>query len=215
MPFWAPKADGDRSTRRTEIVETRPVPRYDARMKNTFLATVAVLLAFVVAVPAQQSAQQSAQSVRRFGFDDFSRVKRVADPQFSPDSQTIVVIVSTPNLDENRHMAALHRVEITSGRMTQLVSGEKYIGVSFPRWAPTGSHVAFLATVPTNGTPRAQIFSVSAAGGDPKQLTSAPSGVQQFAWSPDGRNIGFATADEPEKKPGYQRWNDSFEVLPS
>jgi dipeptidyl aminopeptidase/acylaminoacyl peptidase len=183
-------------------------------MQKTFLATVVVVLALVVAVPARQSAQPSAQSARRFGFDDFSRVKRVADPQFSPDSRTIVVIVSTPNLDENRHMAALHKVEIASGRMTQLVSGDKYIGVSFPRWAPSGSHVAFLATVPTNGTPRAQIFSVPAAGGDPKQLTSAPSGVQQFAWSPDSRNIGFATADEPEKKPGYQRWNDSFEVLP-
>ena len=36
--------------------------------------------------------------------------------------------------------------------------------------------------------------------------------MQQTAWSPDSRTIGFATADEPEKKPGYQRWNDSFEV---
>ena len=180
-------------------------------MKKTLIATVVAVLAFVVGLPAQQSAQ----SARRFGFDDFSRVKRVADPQFSPDSKSIVVVVSTPNLDENRYMAALQRVDIATGRMTQLVGGEKSIGVSFPRWAPNGTQIGYLATVLTNGVPRAQVFTVSANGGDSKQLTTAPIGVQQFAWSPDSRNIGFTTQDEPEKKAGYQRWNDSFEVLPN
>ena len=72
--------------------------------------------------------------------------------------------------------------------------------------------MSYLATVPTNGQPKPQVFVVSSRGGEAKQITTAPSGVQQTAWSPDSRTIGFATADEPEKKPGYQRWNDSFEV---
>jgi dipeptidyl aminopeptidase/acylaminoacyl peptidase len=46
-------------------------------------------------------------------------------------------------------------------------------------------------------------------------VTTAPSGVQQLAWSPDSKTLGFATADEPARKDGYQRWNDSFEVLPN
>jgi dipeptidyl aminopeptidase/acylaminoacyl peptidase len=36
--------------------------------------------------------------------------------------------------------------------------------------------------------------------------------VQQFAWSPDGRTIAFATSDEPEKRSGPERFNDSFEI---
>ena len=36
--------------------------------------------------------------------------------------------------------------------------------------------------------------------------------VQQFAWSPDGRTIAYATEDEAEKKTGPERFNDSFEV---
>ena len=84
--------------------------------------------------------------------------------------------------------------------------------MSFPRWAPSGQQIAYLATVPTDGQPKPQVFVVSSQGGESKQLTTAPSGVQQMAWSPDSKTIGFATADELEKKPGYQRWNDSFDV---
>jgi len=163
------------------------------------------MLALVVTLPAQQA-------VRRFTFDDFSRVARVAEPQFSPDGNALAVIVHTPNLDENRYMASLLKVDVASSKSQVLVNGEKAISVSFPRWAPSGQQIAYLATVPTAGQPKPQIFVVSSQGGESKQITTAPSGVQQLAWSPDSRTIGFATADQPEKKPGYQRWNDSFDV---
>ncbi len=179
------------------------------RTKALVVATVVALLALAAGLPADQGAG------RRFGFDDFSRVKRVSDPQFSPDGAAIAYVVSTPDLDENRHVASLHRVDVATGRGELLVDGDKHIAVSFPRWAPDGRSIAFLATVPTGGQSRAQIFSVPSRGGKPKQLTSAPAGVQQMAWSPDSRTIGFATADVPEPRPGYQRWNDSFEVQPN
>jgi len=172
---------------------------------KTMFATLVTVLALVISLPAQQA-------VRRFTFDDFSRVKRVADPQFSPDGNSLVVVVSTPNLDENRYMGSLHRVDVASGKSQVLVNGEKAIGVSFPRWAPSGQQIAYLATVPTGGQPKPQVFVVSSQGGESKQITTAPSGVQQLSWSPDSKTVGFATADELEKKPGYQRWNDSFDV---
>jgi len=172
---------------------------------RTFLGTIVGLLALVVTLPGQQA-------VRRFTFDDFSRVKRVADPQFSPDGSSLAVVISTPNLEENRHVASIQTVDVASGNSQVLVNGEKAIAVSFPRWSPDGRQIAYLANVPTGGQPKAQIFVISNRGGTPKQISTAPSGVQQLAWSPDSKTIGFATADEPEKKPGYQRWNDSFEV---
>lgn len=152
---------------------------------------------------------------RRFGFDDFSKVRRVSDPQFSPSGASIAFVVSTPNLDENRHVASLHRVDIASGQTQLLVNGEQYVGISFPRWAPDGRQIAFLAHAKDATQQRPQIFVVSTDGGEARQVTRSTTGVAQIAWSPDGRAIGFASADEPEKKPGYQRWNDSFDVQPN
>src|SRR6185436_14203004 len=33
-----------------------------------------------------------------------------------------------------------------------------------------------------------------------------------LAWSPDSKTIAYATQDEPEQKPGFDKWNRSFEV---
>ena len=76
----------------------------------------------------------------------------------------------------------------------------------------TASRSRFSRPDPSRASPGRRSSSFPSNGGEVKQLTTAPSGVQQLAWSPDGATIGFATADVPEKKPGYQRWNDSFEV---
>ncbi len=174
--------------------------------KPVYLAIFAALLVFTVGLPARQTV------VRRFGFDDFSKVKRVSDPQFSPDGASIAYLVSTPNLEENRHVTSLHRMAVASGESRLLVDGAKHVSVSFPRWSPDGRRLAFLSAGPVASPSAPQIFVVSVQGGTVKQLSRTPSGVQQLAWSPDGGTIGFATADTPEKKPGYQRWNDSFEV---
>jgi dipeptidyl aminopeptidase/acylaminoacyl peptidase len=163
----------------------------------------------VAALAAEQAAP------RRFGFDDFSTVRRVSEPQFSPDATAIAVLVSMPNLDENRHVASLHTVDVATGRLQRLVTGDDYVGVSFVRWAPNGKQIAFLAHAKGAKETRPQVFIVGTQGGTPTQVTTMPTGVQQLSWSPDSRTIGFASADEPEKKPGYQRWNDSFDVQPN
>lgn len=167
------------------------------------VATLVLVISFVVVAPAQVA-------LHRFGLDDFSRVARVLDPQFAPDGHSIAVVVSKANLDEDRYDPALVLVDVEKGTSTTLVAGQ--IGLSSPRWAPDGRRIAFLATAPTAGAMKPQVFVASAATGRARAVTTAALGVQQFAWSPDGGTIAFATADEPEKKTGSERFNDSFEI---
>ena len=156
-----------------------------------------------VALPAQQV-------TRRFTLDDFSKVARVSDPQFAPDGKSIAVVVSRPNLDEDRYDPELTVVDVATRASHTIVKG--LTGLNFERWSPDGTRFAFLANAGPAGAQKLQVFVVSSKGGAPTALTSSPRGVQQLAWSPDSKTIAFATQDEPEKKPGFERWNRSFEV---
>ncbi|HEX9367998.1 MAG TPA: S9 family peptidase [Vicinamibacterales bacterium] len=147
---------------------------------------------------------------RRFELDDLTRLVRVADPQIAPDGRSIVTVVSRANLDEDRWDGELALVDVAGGPPRMLTSGRR--GLSAPRFSPDGARVAFLANDGSGKDAHAQIFVLSMRGGDSRPVTTTPMGVQQFAWSPDGRAIAYATADEPEKKTGPERFNDSFEI---
>src|SRR5580765_2232281 len=125
--------------------------------KLLFTALVSFVLG--VALPAQQV-------TRRFTLDDFSKVARVADPQFAPDGKSIAVIVSRPNLDEDRYDPELTVVDIATRKSQTVVKG--LTGLSFERWSPDGTKFAFLASAGPDGAQHPQVFVVSAKGGASK-----------------------------------------------
>jgi dipeptidyl aminopeptidase/acylaminoacyl peptidase len=153
-----------------------------------------------------------AQQPRRMQLDDLGRIVRVSDPQIAPDGKSIVVVVGRANYEENRYDADVVSIDVATGNQRTLT--HECRSLSHPRFSPNGDRLAFLAsaTVASGQQPRAQIFVMPMSGGDAHRITSAPKAVQQFTWSPDGRTIAYATEDEPEKKTGPERFNDSFEV---
>jgi dipeptidyl aminopeptidase/acylaminoacyl peptidase len=142
----------------------------------------------------------------RFGIEHLGKLVRVADPQISPDGTRIVAVVSRPNYEDNRFDAELVLIDTATQKLRVLTHDRR--GVSFPRWSPSGDRLAFLAV--SNGKP--QVFVMPMEGGDAIQVTKSSTGVQQFAWRPDGQSLAFAAADEPAKKTGEERHNDAFEV---
>ncbi len=143
----------------------------------------------------------------RFDISHLDKIHRVADPQFSPDGKSIVVVVSHPNFAEDRYDADLVLVDVATGAQRPLTHDRR--GVSSARWSPSGDRLAFLAT---GANSKPQIFMMPMSGGDAVPITKSATGIQQFAWRPDGKMIAFAASDEPMKRLGDEKFNDSFEV---
>ena len=142
----------------------------------------------------------------RFEIAHLAKLGRVADPQIAPGGKTIAAVVSRPDYETNHYAAELVLIDVATRKQRVLTHGRR--GVSFPRWSPTGDRLAFLATAGTH----AQVFVMHMGGGDALQVTNSPTGVQQFAWRPDGESIAFAASDEAPKRTGDEKFNDAFEV---
>lgn len=175
--------------------------------RPSFVGLVFRVMLFATALGAPDAAL--CQS-RRFELADLAKLAQLADPEISPDGRFIVMVVSRPNFHDDRYDSELVLIDVATGVQRVLTHERKRI--LQPRWSPSGSQLAFLDLAGTGTEAQDQVFVMAASGEDVRQVTNAPSGVRQFAWRPDGREIAFGAVDEPEKKSGPERYNDAFEV---
>lgn len=142
----------------------------------------------------------------RFDLDSPGKIVRLSDPQLSPDGKSIAVLVSRANFEENRTDAEIVLVDVATRSQRVLTHGRR--GLAQPRWSPSGDRLGFLAAV--DGKP--QLFVLPTSGGEAMQVTKAPTGLQQYSFSPDGTQVAYVSSDEAPKKSGIERHNKSFEI---
>lgn len=146
----------------------------------------------------------------KFGIDDYAKLVQISDPQISPDGKSVVVVVSRPDYINNRYNAELVLVDVATGNKTVLTQDR--FSVSSPRWSPNGEKLAFISKAGTGKDALNQIFLLPLAGGEAKQITKAPKGVQHFAWSPNSVDIAYAALNEPKNKSEIEKGFTGFEV---
>jgi dipeptidyl aminopeptidase/acylaminoacyl peptidase len=78
-----------------------------------------------------------------------------------------------------------------------------------PHWSPDGRTIAFVAP---DSAMHGQIWLLPAAGGEARQLTVSPTGVNMYSWRPDGGAIAFAADDESPKRTGEAKYLTTFTV---
>jgi len=175
-------------------------------LKSIFVCASSIVIASMgfAAVGPVANAQ-----TQRFQISDLQKIVRVADPQISPDDKSIVVTVARANMKDDRYDSELVLVNIADGAQRTLTFGRK--GASSARWSPSGDRLAFLAIAGEGKDAAPQIFILPMDGGDAKQITTAPDGVEQFAWRPDGAVLAYVTPDPADKK-AIEAHHDAFEV---
>lgn len=133
------------------------------------------------------------QPRRAITFDDFIGLKRVSNPQLSPDGRRVAFVVSAFDKAKNTKNDDIWVVDVAGGPPRPLVTHEK--AHKEPSWSPDGRRLAFLST--RSGSP--QLWVLPLDGGAPRQVTNLKTGVAGRAvWSPDGRFLLFPSPAYPE-----------------
>jgi len=125
-------------------------------------------------------------------FDDFIQIKRVADPQVSPDGKLIAFVVTVMDKEGNKSDSDIWLVPAAGGEMRRLTSSPK---ADFnPRWTPDGKKIAFISA--RGGS--AQIWLINLEGGEAYPLTNISGGASGIVWSPAGTHLAFSSSVYPD-----------------
>src|SRR5260221_6999906 len=95
-----------------------------------------------------------------FKADDLLGVKRVADPQLSPDGKWVAYTIGVVNKEANKVVYQIYIVGVDGSKQRQVTTGSS--SNASPRWSPDGKRLAFTAggqiwTMKPDGSDRVQV----------------------------------------------------------
>jgi dipeptidyl aminopeptidase/acylaminoacyl peptidase len=147
----------------------------------------ALILAIVAFSPLLTS-----QVKRPMEIEDLFRLKRVSDPQLSPDGKMVAFVITEVDKPSNKSNSDIWLIPSGGGEPRRFTNSPKHD--RHPRWSPDGKWIAF----ESNRSGSYQIYLQGIESGEAKQLTSISTEANQAIWSPDGKNIAFVSAVFPE-----------------
>lgn len=132
---------------------------------------------------------------RPITLEDLNRLREVSDPEISPDGRWVAYVVSAADREGDRRVGDLWLASwdgLTAIRLTKTPQESEHT----PRWSPDGRQIAFLSSRGGDRTNEAdQLWLLDLAGGEAERLTQFRTGIQDFAWSPDGRRVVLVMTD--------------------
>src|SRR5271154_2204289 len=136
------------------------------------------------------------QAKHPFTFEDMMKLKRVGEPEVSPDGKWVIFSVVDVDLEANTKTPHVWIVPTASGQEREIIADQD---ADRPRWAPDGKAFAFIST--KQGGSQVWIANFDGTSGTVGgifPLTMIATEASGELWSPDGKTILFTSDVYPE-----------------
>ncbi|HET8554886.1 MAG TPA: S9 family peptidase [Rhodanobacteraceae bacterium] len=144
-----------------------------------------LIVASLLMLAAGPAVAADAGAAHPFNVQDLVMLKRIGDPQLSPNGSKVLYTVRRTDYAANKGITAIYEQNLSR-------SGAKPVKLvdeaSSPRWSRDGSRVYFLSA--RSGL--TQLWTVPATGGTPVQVTHYPLDINNFTLSPDGIHVAVS-----------------------
>ena len=148
------------------------------------LRHAAVAVAFLLLAGVSARAQEKSD---RLSAMDIFNLQYAADPQISPDGARIVYVRNFADVQSDKNYSNLWIINFDGSDDRALTTGN--FSDTSPRWSPDGTRLAYLS----DRDGKTQIYVRWMDTGQTAKLTNLENAPQNIAWSPDGKQLSFAS----------------------
>jgi dipeptidyl aminopeptidase/acylaminoacyl peptidase len=136
----------------------------------------------------------SAVAAQPFTVEDLVRLKRLSDPQVSPDGRYVAYVLRETDMEENKGRTDLWLLDLTQKSPEPQRLTINPANDTSPRWAPDSRTLYFIST--RGGS--SQVWRIRTDGGEATPVTNYPLDIGSLKVSPRGDTLAISMEVLPE-----------------